>query len=50
MVRAGLKHMKGKEKKEVLLPSRMLHYAPRKELNSHRLNVEFSPCLGERTS
>lgn len=49
VVRSVLKHMKGKDKK-VLLPSRMLHYAPRKELNIHHLNVESSPCLGERTS
>lgn len=39
-----------KKKEEVLLPSRMLHYAPRKELNIHDLNVESSPCLAERTS
>lgn len=47
VVRSLLKHMKGKAKKEVLLPSRMLHYALRKELNIHHLNVESSPCLGK---
>lgn len=48
MVRVGLKYMKGKEKKEVLLFSRMLYYVLKKEFNSYRLNVEFSFCLGER--
>jgi hypothetical protein len=39
--------MKKKKKKEVLLPSRMLHYTPRKELDIHHQNVESNPCSGK---
>lgn len=50
VVRSGSKHMKGKGEKIVLLPSRMPHYALRKELNIRHLNAESGPCLAERTS